>query len=421
MTFIPKVLLLVIAILICEISPTKAPCQLVLFDVNFDDDLEDEPPFTDFPIMGETATFPTQISGGVLVADGWTDNATGQTLGGDGDLVAVSEAFATSRFDFLEILPDDLPSPESQERFLQIRFDYLLDTELAGGGQGRDGSQNLFLRMYNSENTIIGSAFLKTNGLMQVTNQNVEWLGPDDPEGFFSLADSIGPRGEPGTFQMQVDLTNWTYHAVAEWATTAEVPLLDDGANLKDVVAFSIEHFDTDGEGGLRSDSLLVYDNFVIELQPDDPGIMGDYDNNGVLDTGDLVLQADAMVSGAHPVEFDLTGNGKVDFEDRQHWVEELKGTWIGDADLDGEFNTTDLVGLFQLGKFEKNEIARWGEGDFDGDTRFNTSDFVVAFQDGGFERGPRLGFAPVPEPSSFGALVVSACLSLLSWGRRRV
>ena len=117
------------------------------------------------------------------------------------------------------------------------------------------------------------------------------------------------------------------------------------------------------------------------------------------MDAGDLDLQAAAIASGEHPVEFDLDGNGSVDTADRTLWVDQLKYSWIGDANLDGEFNSSDMVQVFTVGKYETDEGAGWAEGDWDGNQRFDSSDMVLAFQNGGYERGQRPAAKAVPEP----------------------
>ena len=89
-----------------------------------------------------------------------------------------------------------------------------------------------------------------------------------------------------------------------------------------------------------------------------------------------------------------------MNLDDLQLWVADLKGTWIGDANLDGEFVTSDFVDVFQSGKYETGAEASWSEGDWNADLRFDTSDFVQAFVDGGFEMGPREAVQVVPEPN---------------------
>ena len=96
---------------------------------------------------------------------------------------------------------------------------------------------------------------------------------------------------------------------------------------------------------------------------------------------------------------FDLNQDGVIDNKDHRIWVHEIKITWYGDANLDGDFGEGDIVLMFQAGKFETGLSATWQQGDFNGDGVFGSSDLVTAFIDGGFERGPRNGVVVVPEP----------------------
>jgi hypothetical protein len=60
-----------------------------------------------------------------------------------------------------------------------------------------------------------------------------------------------------------------------------------------------------------------------------------------------------------------------------------------GDANRDGYFNSSDLVQVFQAGKYEDGiaDNATWEEGDWNGDSDFDSSDLVMAFQTGLYER----------------------------------
>ena len=62
-----------------------------------------------------------------------------------------------------------------------------------------------------------------------------------------------------------------------------------------------------------------------------------------------------------------------------------------GDTNLDGVFDTVDLVSAFQLGEFEDalSLNSTWDEGDWDGDGDFTTRDLVFAFQQGFFQDAP--------------------------------
>ncbi len=147
----------------------------------------------------------------------------------------------------------------------------------------------------------------------------------------------------------------------------------------------------------------------------------GDYNNNGELDVEDLDLQAAAIFAGDNPPEFDLNGDGVVDFNgDRIMWLHDLKVTWVGDADLNGLFDSSDFVAVFVEGKYETGEAAGWASGDWNADLVFDSGDFVAAFVDGGYEAGEFPGAVQaVPEPSSV-VLTLLGLLSLIGWIRRR-
>ena len=152
------------------------------------------------------------------------------------------------------------------------------------------------------------------------------------------------------------------------------------------------------------------------------PGIgnPGDYNGDGMLDAADLDLQAAAMNNPNPDLGvYDENNDGLVDFADRQIWVSDLKVTWMGDADLNGQFNSGDLVTVFTAGKYESGDAANWGEGDWNGDLTFGSGDLVTAFTDGGYEAGPKAAVAAVPEPSSI-ILVLTSLLALFGVARRR-
>ena len=74
-----------------------------------------------------------------------------------------------------------------------------------------------------------------------------------------------------------------------------------------------------------------------------------------------------------------------------------------GDSNLDGEFNSSDLVTVFAAGEYEDGiaENSYWTEGDWNSDGDFDSSDLVIAFRDGRYEQGPRVPVNAVPEPTA--------------------
>jgi hypothetical protein len=151
----------------------------------------------------------------------------------------------------------------------------------------------------------------------------------------------------------------------------------------------------------------------------------GDFNENGVLDGPDIDDLTGQSASQTNPAAYDLNGDALVDAADVKVWVKDLFGSWLGDANLDKEFNSTDLVDVLAAGTFEVDVNSVWSTGDFNGDGRTNSSDLVEALADGGYELGPPPAVASVPEPSglslSLMALVVLAARRVATRGSRVV
>lgn len=63
-------------------------------------------------------------------------------------------------------------------------------------------------------------------------------------------------------------------------------------------------------------------------------------------------------------------------------------GGRYGDVNFDGKFDTSDMLIMFQAGKYETGQIAGWEDGDMDGDQLFTTNDLIVMLQEGVYEQG---------------------------------
>ena len=153
---------------------------------------------------------------------------------------------------------------------------------------------------------------------------------------------------------------------------------------------------------------------------PDLPGVLGDFNGDDLVDAADINALSAAVAAGTNDGAFDLNSDSLVDAQDRSVWVEDVKKTWFGDANLDGEFNSADFVFVFTAGEYEDGVAGNsvWEEGDWNGDSEFDSSDFVEAFSAGGYENGPRAATQAVPEPTGSVAIWL---LCTLGWaGCRR-
>lgn len=149
--------------------------------------------------------------------------------------------------------------------------------------------------------------------------------------------------------------------------------------------------------------------------------LAGDLDGNHLLNVSDIDLLATALRRGASDTRFDLNGDRRVNSEDHAYLISDLLGTYLGDANLDRQFDTSDLVAVFSAGEYEDRlpGNSTWSEGDWDADGDFNSSDIILAFSGGGYEKGPRAALPnAVPEPASTGLLL--AVLGLLGVVRKK-
>ena len=115
-----------------------------------------------------------------------------------------------------------------------------------------------------------------------------------------------------------------------------------------------------------------------------DAGLAGDTNKDGELDARDIdTLFAAIRAKDSDPC-FDLNKDDEVDRQDSDFLIESILNTSVGDANLDGIFDSADLVKIFQAGEYEDRKgNSGWATGDWNGDGEFDSSDLVIAFQKG--------------------------------------
>jgi hypothetical protein len=152
-------------------------------------------------------------------------------------------------------------------------------------------------------------------------------------------------------------------------------------------------------------------DIFLLEHTVGEHGaIIGDVDFDGRLTAIDDIILATAISLNNPSALYDVNHDGEVTIEDHEFWVKDLRRTWLGDANLDGEFNSADLVSVLRVNQYENNieDDAVWSTGDWNADGDFTSADLVAALSDGGYEKGLRTTVTAIPEPTSFVLLIVS-------------
>ena len=112
-------------------------------------------------------------------------------------------------------------------------------------------------------------------------------------------------------------------------------------------------------------------------------GLPGDLNDDGRLSEEDINRLCQAIHDGDE--QFDLSDNGLVDTGDLFVLIRDLFGTSFGDANLDGLFDSSDLVEIFRQGEYEDGIAGNstWSSGDWNCDGEFDTRDLVVAFKFG--------------------------------------
>lgn len=148
----------------------------------------------------------------------------------------------------------------------------------------------------------------------------------------------------------------------------------------------------------------------------------GDFNQNSILDGSDIDALSIAIRTQQRHSQFDLNGNGRVDTHDRAVWINDLARTYTGDANLDGQFSSEDLVAVFVSGEYEDRVVGNstWSSGDWTGDGEFDSQDFIEAFRQGGYNAGPRRVVPSVPEPGAYWAIAVCMTWVILSSRQQR-
>jgi hypothetical protein len=217
----------------------------------------------------------------------------------------------------------------------------------------------------------------------------------------------------------------YSFEVAFPWESLEETP-----ANIQERGSFGFGiAINDDDDGGARDTQLMwatplgdlwhISESFPSVALVGGASTPGDFNSDGVLDAADIDDLTGQSAGGLNPAAYDLNADALVNDVDVRSWVRDLFNSWVGDANLDGQFNSSDLVAVLASGTYEADVDSVWTSGDFNGDGRTNSADLVAALADGGYELGPRAAVAAVPEPS--GMLLAVMALLAAAAARRAV
>ena len=115
----------------------------------------------------------------------------------------------------------------------------------------------------------------------------------------------------------------------------------------------------------------------------------GDLDQNGIYNVLDVNLLCGLIRIRLENPAFDYDKSGELDVPDMDVYLERIFSSGPGDVNLDGLFDSSDYVAVFQKGEYEDGLVGNssWADGDWNCDGEFDSLDVVFTFQSGRYEQ----------------------------------
>ncbi|MCP4192858.1 MAG: tandem-95 repeat protein [Planctomycetaceae bacterium] len=320
-------------------------------------------------------------------------------------------------------------APQAQDDAYEVSEGETLDVAAPGVQQNDTDPENGDLNVTLLQETDHGSLTLNENGSFRYTHDGSETT----QDSFrYQITDNLG-KTDTATVTITIQPINDAPVAIAdsysvssrETLTVNSPGLLandsdEDNENLSAILVDNV----TRGTLTLRPDGSFTYTNnagiedafsylvsdgtiesaaVVVTIDVLTINVPGDLDGNGDVTIEDVNLLSEAIKGSSEDQTFDLSSDGKVDLDDLDILILEILGTYYGDANLDGQFDSSDLVSAFQAGEYEDSiaNNSTWSEGDWNSDGDFTTADLVKSFQSGAYEQAAA---ARAVTPTNLGA-----------------
>ena len=134
----------------------------------------------------------------------------------------------------------------------------------------------------------------------------------------------------------------------------------------------------TAGDG---NDVGITYFEPIVE-----PGIRGNFNEDDLVDAGDIDLLTQAIRDNSTDDRFDLNDDGMLDEDDLNVMVTDVLNTRFGDTDLDGDVDFADFLNLSK----GFGTDAGWSGGNFNIDAAIGNSDFRLMSENFGWKDDPQ-------------------------------
>ncbi|MEZ6121093.1 MAG: choice-of-anchor R domain-containing protein [Pirellulaceae bacterium] len=302
-------------------------------------------------------------------------------------------------------LGERLVHPHIAQRFAQpFRTDelhtHITSVDLPIGRVGLPEGEVL-LSIWDDDNGTPGNLVGEVGLLMDLVD--LPFIGPDAPSIEVTTFEPNLRNLEPNsTYYFVVDLTNLrSSNGIMNNVGNGAVFPSEGTNGARTLLAHTRGNTDWFNVGDVTGTSAFLQ----MSITASSAELLGDLDRNGILNAADIDLLAAELRNPTGDPVFDINGDGSTTSDDFLAWVHDsiIANTYFGDANLDGEFNSSDMTLVFSAAEYEDNITlnSTWAEGDWNGDGDFDSSDLILAFQDGGYEQGPRAGVQAVPEPAS--------------------
>ena len=241
------------------------------------------------------------------------------------------------------------------------------------------------------------------SGNLVATEHDVVWLRDDSTLNF--RGGTIERRADALSDPRRVDIRMEDRSSLNVYAFAPQISENRIQGTFRDGGMFDLKA--STGE----NTSIVLYDLAAV-----------DYSADGAMDGSDIDLLGNQIRNAPDEITpFDLDESGALDFADAETMIHRYLGADFGDANLDGYFDSGDLVAVFKSGAYDKPIAAGWESGDWNLDSQFDSSDMILAFRTGKYltTRGlPPSAMSVVPETNGPLVFVLAAFAFMIRYHR---